>query len=495
MMPSGGFYGQADAFFRLSGERFYAWHADRIHRTRLQCLFLGIVQATDMGESSRQAFLKRFFENNSDKENFSLLETVSEHYEKNFANVPYAFARYGLAKDRIVFYKHKLMADLPDYLMDFETGLTATGAKVIYAETAADAAFEICRLVSKGDRVFVSKDRLVNEIGLAARFKSENISFENSRLVDFPYRMLPYPSSVFLQEMAKKIGLEDTKVDLAQQSSMYKRHIADALFKDSVYISGADFLVSTPASVVKIENTGNENLFASFCTKQIIVAGIDQMIPSLQELDYFTSLFTIHAHGSLQAWNHVLYFGPKRQDEIDGPQQMHVILVDNGRTRLLKEDYRRSVFNCIHCDACTALCPVFKHFNLPCHENGSRMMGPLDCVTMPVEDGFDKSGFMAFACTLCGKCSEVCPAGINFQEMILYNRKESVERESFMAISRSQMKLLRKMMLKQKVLDSSYHRLVLKMNFKKSFGSQKEFPDLSKKSFHLRWQENRVENR
>ncbi len=107
----------------------------------------------------------------------------------------------------------------------------------------------------------------------------------------------------------------------------------------------------------------------------------------------------------------------------------------------------------------------------------------------PITDGFEKSGFMAFACTLCGKCSQVCPAMIDFEEIILYNRKKSSETEAFMSISRQQMKILRKMMLKQKVLNSAYHRFFLKVGFKRAFGNQKEFPDFGKKSFRLLWNE------
>ena len=121
-----------------------------------------------------------------------------------------------------------------------------------------------------------------------------------------------------------------------------------------------------------------------------------------------------------------MFFGPKTAREMDGPEEMYVILVDNGRTRLLKEEIQRSVFNCIHCGACTALCPVFKHVN-----SSNELYGPLNCVVNPIRDGFDEAGYMAFACTLCGKCTEVCPAKIDFQEMILYNRKESVERDCF----------------------------------------------------------------
>lgn len=436
-----------------------------------------------MGDFKKQVFFKKLSMDAMDKDSFSLMETLGEYYEKNTKKAPHCFSRYELAKSRLVFYKHKALASLPDYLVEFESGLTASGAKVLYAEDASNAVSEVNKLISSKDTVFVSNDRLVDEIGLISSLEGKNIKCQNSRISNFPYPILPCSSSFFLQLLAKKLDIDNLESTTRQIISLYKSHLLESSFKDAVYISGADFLTADPASVVMLENDGIRNLFSSFCKKQIIIAGIDQIIASISELDYFTSLFSAHTQGGLSSWSQSLFFGPKTAREMDGPEEMYVILVDNGRTRLLKEEIQRSVFNCIHCGACTALCPVFKHVN-----SSNELYGPLNCVVNPIRDGFDEAGYMAFACTLCGKCTEVCPAKIDFQEMILYNRKESVERDCFTSIRKQQMKLLRKMMLKQKALDSTYNRFILKMAFKKSFGVKKEFPDLSKQSFRLLWQ-------
>lgn len=440
-----------------------------------------------MSETGRQVFLRKVAERRSDKTGFPLLEAVSECYEKSVRDAPSCFSRYELARKRLVFYKHKVMADLADYLMAFESAMTKAGAKVLYAENAMEAFKELMRLIapaSGSQNLFVSKDRLVEEVDLFNLFKDGGIKFSNTHLSDFPYPLLPFSSSELLKQIAKKLHMEEENPG-EKGISLYKRHLLDAAFKDAVYISGADFLVADPGAVVMIEDDGTHALFSSFCQKHVILAGIDQMVPSINELDYFTSLVSAHRHASLQTWNQTLIFGPKTLEESDGPSELHIILVDNGRSKILKEEYQRSVFNCVHCDACTVLCPVAKHVN----SSKEKLFSPVDCVLKPITDGFEKSGFMAFACTLCGKCSQVCPAMIDFEEIILYNRKKSSETEAFMSISRQQMKILRKMMLKQKVLNSAYHRFFLKVGFKRAFGNQKEFPDFGKKSFRLLWNE------
>ena len=121
------------------------------------------------------------------------------------------------------------------------------------------------------------------------------------------------------------------------------------------------------------------------------------------------------------------------------------------------------------------------------------LTGPLNCVADPIRNGFKESGFLPFACTLCGQCSEVCPSGINFQELILFNRKESVEGDAFYSIERKKMKTLKRMLLKTKSLQSSMNRFSLKLHFKKNFGQQKEFPDFGQKSFRMLWLEKNTE--
>ncbi len=447
----------------------------------------------------RQVFLRRVSENMRKKDESPLFEAVSEHYEKNAEDAKNYFSRYHSLKERIAFYKNKVMADLPNYLISLESNLSAAGVKVLYAERAEDVVREIRNIVEPSRKIFMSKNDCLDQMGIARLLKGEKMNLRQIRPGNFPYSILPETSGKVVRRWQEELNLEGLGEDAdkgknigtEQVIALNKKKLLNEMFSGSVALTGADFLVCDPGCVVLVENDGTQTLPVSFCKTHIVVAGIDSLIPSLNELEYFSCMLSSHAHGQPYAWNQLLLRGPRRQGEVDGPDEFYLILVDDGRTRILKKKHRRSIFNCIRCQACTALCPVFKYVN---SFDGMPLVGPLNCVADPIKNGFKESGFLAFACTLCGKCSEVCPSGINFQELILFNRKEAVESNAVFSIERKQMKVLKRMLLKTGALQSPYNRFMLKLHFKKQFGQQREFPDFSQKSFRLLWTEKNKEN-
>lgn len=444
-----------------------------------------------MSDLYKQAFLRGFSDNPNQKEDFALFESMGEFFERNVSDAKNFFARFQTVRDRVAYYKSKVMADLANHLIDFESRLSAQGGKVIYAEDAAHALAEIEKLVPTTDNLFLSQSELLHEIGLKAFLKGRRHTFFLSDLQSLPYPLLPEPSDKILSELIQAYTIEDYKPSKEDVMFLYKKHLINRLYSNSTVITSADFLISDMGAAVISDQGGLNTLYTSFCRKHIVVAGIDRLIPSLSEADYFTSMRAACSMGRNHAWNEMIVSGPRSGEEIDGPEEFYVILIDNGRTELLNQVHQRSVFNCIHCQACQVLCPVFKFTN---RLDGLSVKGPLNCVKDPICKGFEDNAYLAFACTLCGKCSEVCPAKIDLQELILYNRKEAVEREMCFSIERKQMKLLKKMLLKQKSLDSGYNRFSIKMKFKKMYGTQKEFPDFGKKGFRLQWQESMRNN-
>lgn len=435
----------------------------------------------------RQVFLRRVSENMRKKDASPLFEAVSEHYEKNAEDAKNYFSRYSALKERISFYKNKVMGDLPGYLIDLELHLSANGTKVLYAETAQDVAREIKNIVKPSQNIFVGKNEVLENMGLWRLFKEERMNVKRFASGGFPYAVLPETADKTLRSWQSDLGFDEgANMNAEQVIALKKKKWISDLYADSVAVSGADFLVCEPGCMVIVDNDGTQTLPISFCKTHIVVAGIDSLIPTLNELEYFSCMLSAHAHGQPYAWNQMLLQGPRKAEEPDGPEEMYLILVDDGRSEILKKSEQRSILNCIHCQACTALCPVFKYVNA---FDGMPMSGPLNCVADPIQKGFEESGFLPFACTLCGKCSEVCPSGINFQELILENRREAVEKDAAFSIERKQMKTLKRMLLKTKFLHSPFNRFALKMHFKKQFGQQKEFPDFGQKSFRMIWLE------
>lgn len=450
----------------------------------------------------RQVFLRKVSENMRKKDELPLFEAVNEYYEKNAQDAKNFFSRYHSIRERISFYKNKILSDLPSYLIGLDSNLSAAGTKVLYAETTEDVVREISNIVKPSQKVFLGKHDMLNQMGLGRMLKGAKMNLRRIQPSDFPYTILPEPADKVARNLQEELNLSELNEDpsgsgqekqlgFEQLISLKKKKSLNELFSGAVAITGADFLVCDPGCVVLLENDGTQTLPVSFCKTHIVVAGIDSLIPSLNELEYFTCMLSAHAYGQPYAWNQLILRGPRRSGEPDGPEEFYVILVDDGRTEILKKQNRRSILNCIHCQACTALCPVFKYVN---SFDGMPLTGPLNCVSDPFKNGFRESGFLSFACTLCGKCSEICPSGINFQELILFNRREAVENNAYFSIERKQMKLLKRMLLKTKALQSPYSRFRLKLHFKKSFGQQKEFPDFNHKSFRLLWMEKNTEN-
>lgn len=445
-----------------------------------------------MSDFYKQVFLREFEENRKKESDFSLFESVAEIYERNACNAKNFFSRLKTVKDRVSFYKAKTMADLPNHLIDFESKFNASGGRIIYAEDRDHALSEIMKQLPKEASVFLARADIFQEIGLKRFLRSNGIKFFQSDMQKLPFPVLEDCSEKVLSELAKAYASDTYRPSNEEAVSLYRQHLAEKMRDCSVAITGADFLVCDIGGISLSDNDGLGTLYASFCRKHIVVAGIDQFIPSLSDLDYFTSLLSAYSSGRIHSWNEMVITGSKHPAEPDGPEELCLILVDNGRTGILAREFQRRIFDCIHCNACMALCPVFKFTN---RTGDFSLKGPLNCVCDPIRNGFQESGYLAFSCTLCGKCSEVCPSGINLHELILHNRKESVESNAYFSIEKKSMKVLKKMLLRQKSFHSPYDRFILKMRFKKDYGQQREFPDFGQKSFRLLWEERQQESK
>ena len=205
------------------------------------------------------------------------------------------------------------------------------------------------------------------------------------------------------------------------------------------------------------------------------------------DLEKFLHLLATHTSNKMLPWNTQIITGPRQEDEIDGAKELYLVLIDNKRTEVMKQVKQREIFNCIHCGACTSICPVYKLIGGKPY--GGAYVGPVGSVVNPFMMDFYFAAHQSYACTLCKRCTEVCPMNIPIHELILQNRKETVHREFYVTLDKSQIKQLRKMMIKRIAMDSWLSNIMLKMKYKKLFGTQKIFPDLSKRSFNVRYKE------
>jgi L-lactate dehydrogenase complex protein LldF len=255
-------------------------------------------------------------------------------------------------------------------------------------------------------------------------------------------------------------------------------------------ISGANFLIADTGSIALTENEGNGLMSVSFPKLHVVIAGIEKIIPSITDLDLFWPLLATYGTGqNLTVYNTILS-GPKHEYESDGPQEMILVLLDNGRTELLRQKEQKRALSCIRCGACLNACPVYR--NIGGYSYGTTYSGPIGSVITPHMKGMKDFKHLSFASSLCGNCTEVCPVNINLHDLLLYNRSDSVKRRHTKSRERFTMKIYKKAMLKRWYMDagsSNIKNMLFRSFMKKSWGPRRTIPKLKEKSFKKLWEE------
>src|SRR5690606_1904212 len=231
-------------------------------------------------------------------------------------------------------------------------------------------------------------------------------------------------------------------------------------------------------------------LTTTFPKTHIAVVGIEKIIPSIGDLDLFWPLLASHGTGQdLTVYNSILS-GPRQNTEYDGPEEMYVVLLDNGRSQLLQHKEQRQGLYCIRCGACLNVCPVYQ--NIGGHTYNSTYQGPIGSLITPHLNGMKEFKHLSYATSLCGKCTEVCPVGIDIQQMLLLNRRDAVQQQMTSSIERKGWSFFSWLVGKRKLLDlfgGKFKNAVLRNFFKKSWGEKRELPKLADKSFSKQWKE------
>jgi L-lactate dehydrogenase complex protein LldF len=205
-----------------------------------------------------------------------------------------------------------------------------------------------------------------------------------------------------------------------------------------VGVTGANFLVADTGAIGLTENEGNGLMTVSFPRIHIVLAGIERVIPSIRHIPFFWQWLGVHGTGqNISAYN-TLLTGPRQPGEMDGPEKMVVILLDNGRSEVYNDPDARAALKCIRCGACLNACPVYRHIGG--YTYGSTYTGPIGSVLTPFLSGFKEYGHLSEASTLCGRCSDVCPVKIPLHDLLLLNRQRNVAQHGSGLLWRAGMK-------------------------------------------------------
>ncbi len=348
------------------------------------------------------------------------------------------FADINLAKERAKNIKWRAIETLDQQLETFELNFTKRGGKVIWAENSHQAIEEILNICkAKNCKTLVkSKSMATEEIHLNHSLEEHGIESVETDLGEYiqqldgeaPYHIVTPAMHKSKEDVAKlfnqKLGtpLNYTPEQLTQVA---RKILRKKYTEAEVGVTGANFIISDIGGVAVTENEGNARLSCAFPKTHIVIVGIEKMIPSMTDLALFWPLLSTYGTGQKVTVYNTILSGPRQPNETDGPEEMYVILLDNGRTTILNNPVQRQSLYCIRCGACLNVCPVYK--NIGGHAYGTTYSGPIGSVITPNLQGMNDFKHLSYASSLCGACTEVCPIKINLHELLLENRRESVE--------------------------------------------------------------------
>jgi L-lactate dehydrogenase complex protein LldF len=226
-------------------------------------------------------------------------------------------------------------------------------------------------------------------------------------------------AQLFREKLEPKIESDDP----AYLMTVARRKLREAFFSAEMGISGANFLVADAGVIAISTNEGNGRLCTSIPRIHVVVTGIEKVIPRLEDLAILWPVLATSGTGQGITTYSTLIGGPRQPGEPDGPEEFHVVLVDNGRSRLLADPEQREVLHCIRCGACLNICPVFRHIGG--HTYGTTYPGPIGSVLTPHLAGLAEFKHLSYASSLCGACTSVCPVKIDLHRHLLQNRRNA----------------------------------------------------------------------
>lgn len=348
------------------------------------------------------------------------------------------FGELSLARERAKNIKWKAIEGLDKQLEEFEALFTQRGGKVIWAEDAAGALAEILAICKeKNCRTIVkSKSMVTEEIKLNDFLEEHGIESVETDLGEYiqqldgepPYHIVTPAmhkskedvAKLFYEKLNTKPGLSPEQLTLVAREKLRKKYI-----QAEVGITGANFIISDTGGIALTENEGNARLSCAFPKTHIVIVGLEKVIPSLTDLGLFWPLLATYGTGQRVTVYNTVVTGPRQPGETDGPDEMIVILLDNGRTNILANEKTRESLYCIRCGACLNACPIYK--NIGGHSYGTTYSGPIGSVITPHLKDLGEWRHLSYASSLCGNCTEVCAVKINLHELLLENRSEAVK--------------------------------------------------------------------
>jgi L-lactate dehydrogenase complex protein LldF len=415
------------------------------------------------------------------------------------------FGELHLARERAKNTKWRAIETLDKQLEEFESMFSQRGGKVIWAETTEQALEEILNICKKKScrTIVKSKSMVTEEIKLNDFLEEHGIESVETDLGEYiqqldgepPYHIVTPAMHKSKEDVAKLFHEKlHTEPDLSpeQLTLVARERLRRKYVQAEIGITGANFIISDIGGIAVTENEGNARLSCAFPKTHIVITGIEKVIPSLTDLALFWPLLATYGTGQKLTVYNTLVTGPRQHNETDGPDEMYVILLDNGRTNILANEKARESLYCIRCGACLNACPVYK--NIGGHSYGTTYSGPIGSVITPHLKEMQDWKHLSYASSLCGNCTEVCAVKINLHELLLENRHEAVEDGYATWSEKVAWKVWKKASLHRILMNTGSRSLKNWMVNKlfKGWTAHRGELDFSTKTFNQRWKQERT---
>jgi L-lactate dehydrogenase complex protein LldF len=367
-----------------------------------------------------------------------LIQRALKGYEAKRDEYKGRFQSWSQARQAASEIKWEAINHLDRYLAEFITKIEARGTRVFVAGNGAQARDYIVGVAKQNNvrSIIKSKSMTAEEIDLNEALEHAGCTVFESDLGEYivqlrhekPYHLVFPAMHLTRGEISRlfhdELGSEPT--DNPEELTMIARRVMRKNYCSAdMGISGANFAVAETGMISITENEGNARLSTSLPKIHVALVGIEKIVPRLEDLALFLPMLATAGAGQPLTCYNTLYGGPRQPGECDGPEQFHVVLLDNRRTELLADAEQRDALHCIRCGACLNVCPIFR--NVGGHTYGTTYQGPIGSVVTPHLRGLQNWKHLSSASSLCGACTEACPVGIDLHHHLLQNRRNAAQ--------------------------------------------------------------------
>lgn len=369
------------------------------------------------------------------------MQSALAGYARTRAGTESRFTDWQAARAAAADIKWDAIEHLDEHLARFADQLEARGTRVYWASDAAEARAYIVQVLREhgATNIIKSKTMTSEEIHLNDLLVKEGFTVDESDLGEFivqlreegPYHFVFPAMHLNRDEISRifeeKLGSEPTR-DPERLTMIARQVMREKYLAADVGISGANFGVAETGMISITENEGNARLATALPKVHIALMGIEKIVPKLEDLALLLPMLATAGTGQTLTGYNSMIGGPRQPGEIDGPDEFHVVLLDNRRTQLLADPEQRDALRCIRCGACLNVCPIFK--NIGGHSYGTTYQGPIGSVITPHLRGLEDWKHLSYASSLCGACTETCPVRIDIHHHLLRNRRNATHEKA-----------------------------------------------------------------